>query len=90
MAVSTSLLVMTVTVGVFEAKTKLSELLELVAAGEEVVITKRGEPIAFLHSVHNREQRAQDVLDGLSELRRHAQSGPESFRALIDEGRRYP
>jgi len=80
---------MTVTVGVFEAKTKLSELLELVAAGEEVVITKRGEPIAFLQSVHNREARAQEVLDGLASVRARAKKGPKSARELIDEGRRF-
>ena len=39
---------MTMTVGVFEAKTKLSELLDKVAAGEEVIITKRGKPVAKL------------------------------------------
>jgi len=36
-----------VTVGVHEAKTTLSELLRRVAAGEEVTITRGGEPVAF-------------------------------------------
>lgn len=35
-------------VGVHEAKTKLSELLRRVAAGEEVTITRDGEPVARL------------------------------------------
>ena len=35
-------------VGTFEAKTHLSSLLEAVAAGEEVLITKRGIPVARL------------------------------------------
>lgn len=35
-------------VGVHEAKTHLSRLLERVSAGEEVVITRRGEGIARL------------------------------------------
>jgi prevent-host-death family protein len=39
---------MTKSVGVHEAKTHLSRLLEDVAAGEEVVITRRGEEIATL------------------------------------------
>jgi prevent-host-death family protein len=34
------------TMGAFEAKTHLSALLERVARGEEVVITKRGRPFA--------------------------------------------
>jgi len=36
------------TVGVHEAKTHLSRLLQRVAAGEEVVITRSGEPVARL------------------------------------------
>jgi prevent-host-death family protein len=39
---------MTKSVGVHEAKTHLSRLLEDVAAGEEVVITRRGEEAARL------------------------------------------
>mgnify|MGYP002788252429 FL=1 len=37
-----------ITVGAFEAKTRLSALLEKVASGEEVVITKHGKPVARL------------------------------------------
>jgi prevent-host-death family protein len=39
---------MTKSVGVHEAKTHLSRLLEQVAAGEEVVITRRGREVARL------------------------------------------
>jgi prevent-host-death family protein len=39
---------MTVEVNVHEAKTHLSRLLEQVAAGEQVVISKAGRPIADL------------------------------------------
>ncbi|SDC70770.1 prevent-host-death family protein [Geodermatophilus telluris] len=39
---------MTVSVGVHEAKTHLSRLLEQVAAGEEVEITNRGRVVARL------------------------------------------
>lgn len=35
-------------VGAFEAKTHLSALLEAVAAGEEITITRRGKPVARL------------------------------------------
>jgi prevent-host-death family protein len=35
-------------VGAVEAKTKLSALLDLVEAGEEIVITRRGKPVARL------------------------------------------
>jgi prevent-host-death family protein len=39
---------MTKSVGVREAKTTLSKLLELVLGGEEIVITRRGEEVARL------------------------------------------
>ena len=39
------------TVGVHEAKTHLSRLLERVRAGEEIVIQRRGEPIAVLTGI---------------------------------------
>lgn len=39
---------MTKSVGVHEAKTHLSRLLDDVAAGQEVVITRRGQPAARL------------------------------------------
>ena len=39
---------MTVNVNIHEAKTHLSRLLERVAAGEHVVISKAGKPIADL------------------------------------------
>lgn len=39
---------MTITLGAFEAKTRLSELLARVEAGEEVTITKHGRPVARL------------------------------------------
>ena len=41
---------MTQSVGVHEAKTHLSRLLERVAAGEEITITRRGEAVARLVS----------------------------------------
>lgn len=36
------------TVGSFEAKTKLAELLDKVEAGESITITRRGKPVAKL------------------------------------------
>lgn len=39
---------MTTTVGSFEAKTKLAELLDRVEAGETVLITRRGRAVAKL------------------------------------------
>jgi antitoxin (DNA-binding transcriptional repressor) of toxin-antitoxin stability system len=44
----------TKSVGVHEAKTHLSRLIEDVAAGEEVVITRRGEAVASIGPPPNR------------------------------------
>jgi prevent-host-death family protein len=46
------------TVGAFEAKTKLSELLDLVERGEEVTITRRGAPVAKLVPVRAADEQA--------------------------------
>jgi len=81
---------MAITVGVFEAKTKLSELLDRVAAGEEIVITKRGVPVAYLSGIEDRRERTRAALAALRELRGHITPGPESIKDLIEEGRRYP
>lgn len=42
---------MVTTVGVHEAKTRFSELLRLVEAGEEVTVTRGGQPVARLSAV---------------------------------------
>jgi prevent-host-death family protein len=44
------------TVSVYEAKTSLSQLLTQVEAGEEVVISRNGRPIARLTSIVQRTQ----------------------------------
>lgn len=46
-----------VEVGVHEAKTTLSKLLRLVAAGEEVVISRGGRPVARLVAIDPAGQR---------------------------------
>jgi prevent-host-death family protein len=78
------------TVGAYEAKTHLSELLEKVEAGAEITITKHGAPVARLVPVKkeaNPEERAaairriQKLASGLS------LSGLR-VKDLISEGRR--
>ncbi len=52
------------TVNVHQAKTQLSRLLARVQAGEEVVIARRGEPVARLVGCKPRGRRQPDVLKG--------------------------
>ena len=51
-------------VNVHEAKTQLSRLLAQVEAGEEVVIARRGQPVARLVRCQPKGKRQPDVLKG--------------------------
>ncbi len=51
-------------VNVHRAKTELSRLLARVEAGEDVVIARRGEPVARLVACRARSRRRPDVLKG--------------------------
>lgn len=76
-------------VGAFEAKTHLSELLERVRAGERITITKHGVPVAVLvPPEQERRRRTLEAIHELDELRARTRPGPESIAELRDEGRR--
>lgn len=78
-----------ITVGAFEAKTHLSSLLDKVAAGEEVVITKHGKAVARLVGAQALDRsRAQEAFEQLKTLRKTTTLGDLSWKALRDEGRR--
>jgi prevent-host-death family protein len=80
-------------VGTYHAKTHLTDLLARVEAGEEVVITRHGRPVARL--VPMRETGSAPVDDVVEEFRKLRQSVSSrggmkgvSVRDLIHEGRR--
>ena len=77
-------------VGTFEAKTHLSALLESVAAGETVVITKRGRPMARLVPPNTPDLQAVDAaIARLKALREQFGTlSVEEILAFRDEGRR--
>ena len=75
-------------VGAFEAKTHLSALLDRVAAGEEVVITKHGKPVARLVGARSLDrERISDAFDKLKTLRQGTALGGLSWKELRDDGR---
>jgi prevent-host-death family protein len=77
-----------ITIGAFEAKTHLSALLERVAAGEEVVITKHGKPIARLIGAEASDrQRVADAVATMKQLRKETTLGELSWKDLRDQGR---
>lgn len=76
--------------GVYEAKAKLSQLVEHAAAGEEIVITRHGEPVAKLVPVakHGAAARARAMRD-LLEFSKHIKlRKPIHWREAIKAGRR--
>ena len=77
-------------IGAFEAKTHLSALLDAVAAGESVIITKRGRPVARLvpHDAADREARARAAAALRALRQRIGWASVEEMLALRDEGRR--
>jgi len=78
------------TVGAYEAKTHLSELLEKVEAGEEITITKHGAPVARLVPV-KKEVRPEErvaAIDRIQKLAAGLSLGGLKVKDLIREGRR--
>jgi prevent-host-death family protein len=78
-----------ITVGAFEAKTHLSSLLDKVAAGEEVLITKHGRAVARLVGAGDAARQDVDaVIAKLKALRAGRRLGVD-WKTLRDDGRRW-
>jgi prevent-host-death family protein len=78
------------TVGVFEAKNRLTALLDTVEAGAEVLITRRGKPVAKLVAADggfNREK-ARRAAAGLRAASKGVTLGGLALKDLIAEGRK--
>ncbi len=75
-------------VGAYEAKTHLPRLLDEVAAGKSVVITKHGVPVARLVPARGQGPEAREVIAALRRARREVSIGGLSLAELIAEGRR--
>ena len=73
----------------FEAKTHLSSLLDKVAQGEEVLITRRGLPVARLVPASQAKQTAvENAIEELRALRADMALRGLDWKELRDEGRR--
>ena len=77
------------TVGAYEAKTHLPRLLDEVAAGETITITKHGVPVARLVPPDARRPDVGAVIVQIREFEEQEQItlGDLSIRELIEEGR---
>ena len=77
-------------VALFDAKNRLSALINRVEAGEEIAITRRGKVVARLVPAAPEEanRRARDAIASLKASRKGVSLGRLSSRDLIREGRR--
>jgi prevent-host-death family protein len=79
------------TVGAFEAKTHVSQLLEDVGNGEVFTITKHGVPVARLVPMEPPVRPdLKEIMEAWEEYRdrRHITLGDSAIRELIEEGRK--
>ena len=79
------------TVGSYEAKTHLPQLLDRVSRGEKILITRHGQAVAMLvPPVIERKPDVRHVVGTMRELRKGVTLGPDlTIRQLIEEGRRF-
>ena len=76
--------------GAFEAKNRLSELLNLVAGGQEVVITRKGKVAARLVGPKNGDEKAgENWMELARRVRAKTKSGRKGIRELIELVRRF-
>lgn len=78
------------TIGSFEAKTHLSELIETVQKGNEFVITKRGKPVARLvpYTDYEAEYVIEDIIGQFDSIRKSVK-GKTDIKEYINKGRKY-
>jgi prevent-host-death family protein len=75
-------------VGAYEAKTRLSQLIDEAAKGEEIIITKHGVPVAALVPVAgSRQMDPQAAISAIKDFRRGRRLAGLSLREMIEEGR---
>ena len=76
-------------VGAFDAKTHLSSLLDRVVQGEEVLITRRGTPVARLVPAEQAKKAgAAAAIEKLRVIRRGVRMDGLDWKHLRDQGRK--
>jgi prevent-host-death family protein len=78
-------------VGAFEAKTHLAALLDRVARGERITITRHGIPAAVLVPVAETAANLshEEVVEAMRALRKRVKPGRMGVSEMVNEGRRY-
>lgn len=79
----------TLHIGTFEAKNKLSSLVDRASKGSRIWITKRGKRVALLSSgVEHTTKTEMDPLTSFRVIRSRSKGKGASLKSLIEEGRR--
>ena len=75
----------------FEAKTHLAALLDRVAQGEKITITRHGIPAALLVPVGETTPKLShhEIVEGMRALRKRVKPGRMSVKDMVNEGRRF-
>jgi prevent-host-death family protein len=78
-------------IGAFDAKTHLSALLDRVARGERITITRHGVPAAMLVPVgeSDRTLTHEEIVGRMRALRKRVKPDTMSVREMINEGRKF-
>lgn len=77
------------TVGAYEAKTRMAELLNCVLRGEKIVITRHGVPVALLQPYPEaKDQDRSQSVERVRAFRKGRRLGDQTLRELIAEGRK--
>jgi prevent-host-death family protein len=77
------------TVGSFEAKTHLPQLLERVSRGERILITKHGRPVAMLVPPPAEKADVEETVQKLLEFGKGRSLDGVSIREMAEEGLRF-
>lgn len=74
-----------------EARAHFSDLLNRVARGETIMITRYGAPVGMLVPVERRESELthREIVVGMRALRKRVKPGKMSLRDMVAEGRRF-
>ena len=80
-----------ITVKAVEARALFSNLLNRVARGEKITITRYGAPVALLVPVEQKESKFMhmEIVEGIRALRKRVKRGKVSLREMVAEGRRF-
>jgi prevent-host-death family protein len=76
-------------IGAFEAKSKFGQLLDRVERGEEIVITRRGRPVARLAPVESGfdREKARRAIAGILEMSKGVTLDGLKIKDLVNERR---